>query len=100
MAPLECAAGDGYNRTVPEAEVLPKLGFDFPLQIFPGATFRYRTCAANGSVAYMRADLMPVPSPTSANASAYAMHSWVKVRHRVDPSVLLPPRLCAHHIRK
>lgn len=64
--------------------MLIPLGFKYPMQIFPGATFRYRTCATNGSVAFLRTDLMHVPSTTRANATAYSIHTWAKVSSQVQ----------------
>ena len=74
------AAGDGYNRTVKGAAVLAPLEYQSPMEIFPGAIFRYRPCAAGAPVAYLRADLMAVPSTRHDNASAYAIHTWTRVR--------------------
>ena len=61
--------------------MLAPLEFKSPMEIYPGAIFRYRPCAAGAApVAYLRADLMAVPSTQRDNASAYAIHSWMRVR--------------------
>ncbi|CAL8470071.1 g9613 [Coccomyxa elongata] len=73
------SAGDGYNRTVKAAAVLAPLEYQSPMEIFPGAIFRYRPCAAGAPVAYLRADLMAVPSTRRENASAYAIHTWTRM---------------------
>lgn len=49
------------------------------MQIFPGVTFRYGMCARGAPSAYLRVDLMSVPSLRRDNASAYAIHLWTKV---------------------
>lgn len=87
LTPLQTSAGagDGYNRTIKGAAVLAPLGTKAPMDIFPGATFRYRSCAAAGPAAFLRADLMAVPSTQRANASAYAIHAWARVRSLSNP---------------
>lgn len=61
--------------------MLAPLEFKSPMEIYPGAIFRYRPCATGAApVAYLRADLMAVPSTQRDNASAYAIHSWMRVR--------------------
>lgn len=59
--------------------MLAPLDYQSPMEIFPGAIFRYRPCAAGAPVAYLRADLMAVPSTLRENASAYAIHTWTRV---------------------
>lgn len=86
------AAGEGYNRTIKGAAVLAPLEYKSPMEIYPGAIFHYRPCSAGAApVAYLRADLMAVPSTRRDNASAYAIHSWMRVRTSCSYSPVFPP---------
>ncbi|CAL5218474.1 g159 [Coccomyxa viridis] len=73
-------AGPMSNRTAtPTASVLMPLDYGYPMQIFPGATFRFGLCQKVTPSVYLRVDLMSVPSLRKDNASAYAIHVWGQV---------------------
>ena len=74
-----CAGTPSNKSATPTASVLMPLDYGYPMQIFPGVTFRYGMCARGTPSAYLRVDLMSVPSLRRDNASAYALHLWAKV---------------------
>lgn len=74
-----CAGMPSNKSATPTASVLMPLDYGYPMQIFPGVTFRYGMCARGTPSAYLRVDLMWVPSLRRDNASAYAIHLWAKV---------------------
>ena len=77
---MQCCAGTVSNRTAtPTASVLSPLDYGYPMQIFPGATFRFGLCQKVTPSVYLRVDLMSVPSLRKDNASAYAIHVWGQV---------------------
>ena len=79
--PVQCCAGPVSNRTAtPTASVLMPLDYGYPMQIFPGATFRFGLCQKVTPSVFLRVDLMSVPSLRKDNASAYAIHVWGQVR--------------------
>ena len=77
---VQCCAGPVSNRTAtPTASVLMPLDYGYPMQIFPGATFRFGLCQKVTPSVFLRVDLMSVPSLRKDNASAYAIHVWGQV---------------------
>ena len=74
-----CPGTFSNKSATPTASVLMPLDYGYPMQIFPGVTFRYGMCARGAPSAYLRVDLMSVPSLRRDNASAYAIHLWTKV---------------------
>ena len=74
-----CAGTSSNKSVIPTASVLMPLDYGYPMQIFPGVTFSYGMCARGAPSAYLRVDLMSVPSLRMDNASAYAIHLWTKV---------------------
>ena len=84
-------AGSFSNRTAtPTASVLIPLDYGYPMQIFPGATFRFGLCQKVTPSVYLRVDLMSVPSLRKDNASAYAIHVWGQVRPSQIMHSMLP----------
>lgn len=79
------------------------LDYGYPMQIFPGVSFRYSMCARGTPSAHLRVDLMSVPSLRRDNASAYAIHVWSKVRPKPASRVKCcqgrsgSPMQCRHH---
>ena len=79
--PMRYCTGSLSNRTAtPTASVLMPLDYGYPMQIFPGATFRFGLCQKVTPSVFLRVDLMSVPSLRKDNASAYAIHVWGQVR--------------------